>query len=294
MKRAVFLVLPLILFLLPLSAGYYSSNALGQKKGSVSSIAESEWVLDVNGNEEILYHNGEEYSRKTYSSSGWTKKSPGREETVIKNNSGNVERRIIVTSSGTEEYNYLYNNNVLTGYNYSLNGELVEKVEYVTTSDGILLYYRLKDEGVYLTDRYFVYEGGERVSIGAKEEDVPLLSSTSDDGGYSETVGERTFYYDSNGRLVREEERETEITYSYNEDGTLSEKSETGTDGKTVTAYTPDGIVIRRYTDEDVLLSERQTREDGTIEERRFVGGEARYVFIYDADGKRIKEAYAL
>ncbi len=283
-----------LLFILPLSAQYYSSNALGQKKGSILTLYESEWVLDVNGSEEILYHNGEEYSRKTYSSSGWTRKSPDKEETVIENSSGNVERRIIVTDQHNEEYNYLYNGNVLTGYNYSLDGVLTEKVEYVTTSDGILLYYRTKDEGVYLTDRYFVYEGGDRVSIGAFESDMLLLSSTSEDGGYSETDGEKKSYYDSNGRLVKEEKGETIITYFYNEDGTLSEKSETSGEGKNVTAYTPEGMVIRSYSDKGVLLSERRTMEDGTVEEKRFVNGEAKYIFIYDVDGKRIKEAYAL
>lgn len=283
-----------LLFILPLSAQYYSSNALGQKKGSILTLYESEWVLDVNGSEEILYHNGEEYSRKTYSSSGWTRKSPDKEETVIENSSGNVERRIIVTDQHNEEYNYLYNGNVLTGYNYSLDGVLTEKVEYVTTSDGILLYYRTKDEGVYLTDRYFVYEGGDRVSIGAFESDMLLLSSTSEDGGYSETDGEKKSYYDSNGRLVKEEKGETIITYFYNEDGTLSEKSETSGEGKNVTTYTPEGMVIRSYSDKGVLLSERRTMEDGTVEEKRFVNGEAKYIFIYDVDGKRIKEAYAL
>lgn len=278
----------LLLPLLSVSAEYFSSNELGQKKSAAVSIPDDEWVLSVDGDKETLYHNGEVYFEKIYTSSGWTLKKAESEEKVIKNSDGNTERRIITTPGGTEEYNYIYAGTLLKGYNYSLNGTLLERVDYVTTGDGTLLYYSLKDEGVYLTDRYFV-TGGEKTAY----EDSPSVTTKTEDG-YAETDGDGTRYYDNNGRLIKEEAGGEVTAYTYSDDGILIEKSVERDDGTSVTYYEEEGERVRRYSSSGVLLSERRLLEDGTTEERRFIDGVAKYVFIYDTDGKRIKEAYAL
>ena len=295
LKRLLVLISVLSLFTLSLSASYYVSNELGQKKGSASSLSESEWILSSSGNTETLYRSGEEVSRKVTSSSGWTKTtSDGKEEKVFLNSDGNIERRVITESDGTtEEYNYLYSGTLLTGYNYSLNGELVEKVEYTTTSSGSLLYYRVKDEGIYISDDYFVYEGGDSVSLGAFSFSDDVISEATEDGGYIEKEDGKEREYDSSGRLIRETTDTSETSYTYLSDGTLSEKKEEKEDGVYVTTYT-DGEVLSRYSTDGEKISERRLLEDGTTEEKRFVNGEAKYVFIYDTDGRRIKEARAL
>ncbi len=295
LKRLFILVSAFFLFTLSLYASYYVSNELGQKKGSASSISDGEWILSCGGNTEILYHYGEEVSRKVTSSSGWTKKtSDGREEKVFLNGDGNIERRIVSESDGSSgEYNYIYSGTLLTGYNYSRNGELVEKVEYTTTSSGTLLYYRVKDEGIYISDDYFVYEGGESISLGAFSFSDDTASEATEGGGYIERKDGVEREYDSSGRLIRETTDSSRTEYTYLSDGTLSGKREEREDGIYVTSYT-DGEVLTRYTPEGGKISERRILDDGTTEEKRFVNGEAKYLFIYDTDGRRIKEARAL
>ncbi len=292
MKRVLFFVF--ILFLsFSLSASYYISNALGQKKGSAAAYDSAEWVLDERGNTEILYHDGVKYSEKSTTSSGWTKTTPEGEEKVYLNSDGNIGRRIITRGSSRVEYNYIYSGTLLCAYNCSVDGELEYKVEYLTTSDGILLYYREKDEGVYITDEWFVFENGERMEVGSFRKDN-IVSTVTQDGGYEETEDGITRKYDSSGRLVSEKSDSGDITYTYSADGRLEEKREKSSDGIYVTTYEDEGEVLSRYSSDGVKISERRSLPDGTIEERRFVEGKAKYVFIYDSDAKRIREAYAL
>ncbi len=288
MKRVISVLL-LVFSLGTLSASYYVSNALGQKKESASSYNASEWVLDERDSVSALYHNGVKYSEKTTSADGWTKSGDGWEERAFFDSSGSIVRRIITTPSSKEEYNYIYSGSLLKGYNYSLDDTLLYKVEYITTSSGDLLYYREKDEGVYITDGWFVFENGERMETGSFETEKIVSVSTSD-GGYEETEGETVRRYDSRGRLTSEKTASSETTYTYSDDGSLLEKRETVDGG---TYITRSDVVIRLNSDGSVI-SERRSLPDGGIEERRFVNGEAKYVFIYDSDGSRIREAYAL
>lgn len=288
MKRVISVLL-LVFSLGTLSASYYVSNALGQKKESAASYNAGEWVLDERGSVSVLYHNGVKYSEKTTSADGWTKSEEGREEKVYTDSSGNIMRRIITTSAGKEEYNYIYSGSLLKGYNYSLDDTLLYKVEYITTSSGDLLYYREKDEGVYITGGWFVFENGERMEVGSFGTDN-IVSAVTEDGGYEETEGETVRRYDSRGRLISEKTASSETTYTYSEDGSLLEKRETREDG----IYITRSDVVIRLSPDGSVISERRTLPDGGIEERRFVNGEAKYVFIYDSDGSRIREAYAL
>ena len=292
MKR-VFSLLLLVLLASALPASYYVSNALGQKKESAGSYNGGEWVLDERGSTSVLYHNGVKYSEKITSADGWTKREEGREERVLLDSFGNIIRRIITTSSSKEEYNYIYSGSLLKGYNYCLDDTLLYKVEYITTSDGDLLYYREKDEGVYITDGWFVFESGERMETGSFETES-IISTATSDGGYEERDGSGVRRYDSRGRLISEKTASSETTYRYSDDGSLIEKRETGEDGVYITRRENGSDVITRLNSDGVVISERRTLSDGGIEERRFVDGEAKYVFIYDSDGKRIREAYAL
>lgn len=292
MKR-VFSILLLVLIATGLSASYYVSNALGQKKESAASYNAGEWVLDERGSISVLYHNGVKYSEKSTSADGWTKREEGREEKVYTDSSGNITRRIITTSAGKEEYNYIYSGSLLKGYNYSLDDTLQYKVEYITTSDGDLLYYREKDEGVYITDGWFVFESGERMETGSFETEN-IVSTSTEDGGYEEREGGTVRRYDSRGRLISEKTASSETTYTYSEDGSLVEKRETREDGIYITRFENGYDVVTRLGTDGTVISERRTLFDGTIEERRFVDGRAKYVFIYDSNGSRIKEAYAL
>lgn len=292
MKRVISVLL-LVLIATGLSASYYVSNALGQKKESAASYNAGEWVLDERGSLSVLYHNGVKYSEKTVFSDGWTKSEDGREERVYTDSSGNIIRRIITTSAGKEEYNYIYSGSLLKGYNYSLDDILQYKVEYITTSSGDLLYYREKDEGVYITDGWFVFENGERMEVGSFGTDN-IVSAVTEDGGYEETEGETVRRYDSRGRIISEKTASSEITYTYSEDGSLLEKRETVDGGTYITRSENGSDVVTRLSSDGTVISERRTLPDGGMEERRFVNGEAKYVFIYDSDGSRIREAYAL
>ncbi len=293
MKKAL-LFLSLLSFTLPLFSEWYSSNELGQKKGEIDGLSSSGWVLYEDGENTILYHDGSEIKRKEYTPSGWMVRRGDETETVILSSDGRIERRIIENSLGRGEYNYFYSGFLLSGYNYALNGTLVERVDYTTTTEGDLLYYKVLDEGVYLSDNYFVYDGGERLDIAVFEREETLERTKTESGGYSEMRGETLYEYDSDGRLIREENSSIKITYTYLDDGTLSQKREEKEDGVYVTAYTDGEEGVSYYNRDGDKVYQRRTLSDGSVEETRFINNSARYVFIYDRDGRRIKEAYSL
>lgn len=293
MKKAV-VFLALLSLVLPLFSSWYSSNQLGQKKGELDGFSSLGWVLYEDESSSVLYEDGKEIKRKQYSARGWTETTESGSERVSLNSDGLIERRIVENEEGRKEYNYFYSGAVLTGYNYSLDGTLVERVDYTTTKNGDLLYYKVLDEGIYLGDNYFVYEDGERLDIGVFTLEESVENTPTENGGYSEIRGGRVYEYDKNGRLIREEDTETKIEYTYLDDGTLSEKREEKENGVYVTTYSGGEEVISYFTSDGDKVTERRTLSDGSIEETRFIEGTARYVFIYDRDGKRIKEAYSL
>ncbi len=293
--KKIAVLLSLLSIVLPLFARWYSSNELGQKKGELEAFSSDGWVLYEDDSTSVLYSDGIEKKRKEYTSSGWTEKTDDETETVFLFQDGKIERRVIENSDGRKEYNYFYSGSILSGYNYSLNGTLIENVEYTTTENGDLLYYRVLDEGVYLSDNYFVYDGGDRIKIGAfeiNESDGERESTPS--GGYIEKKDGLEYEYDSLGRLIREEKEGSKITYTYLDDGTLSEKREENESGVYVTDYTPDGDILSTYNTSGEKVTQRHTLPDGTIEETRYINNKPTYVFIYDRDGRRIKEAYSL
>lgn len=290
MKR-VLLTLLFSFFILPIFATYYVSSPIALKLGVTDSANGSEWVLSTNGNNETLYHNGQVVSSKVEEENKTIKRNGEREETLIYNSDGNIERKIIKEGGNTKEYNYLYSGSRLIGYNYSENGLLIEKVEYVTTSNGRLLYYTDKDGGVYLTDSYYVYDSDERESVytGVKKEEDYITIENSD-GGYTEKTDISSKRYNGLGRLVEEINDGLFTLYSYNEDGSLKEKREEKEDG--IYIYRDNKTIF--YTRDGVLISEREENSDGTFVEIRYIDNVPRYKFIYDLDGKRIKEAYSL
>lgn len=293
MKRASVLLFLILLFV-PLFSAVYSSNELAQKKDELESVPSSGWAVEVNGNEETLYRDGTVVKTTTTTSLTTTIKEGEREESIIRNDEGLIERRIIRDGEESEEYNYFYSDNVLTGYNYSLDSTLIEKVEYITDEDGLLLYYRVKDKGVYITNEAAVNEDGRKVSLlSSKGREETTITRESEDGGYIETRGGVEYTYDNNGRLVKEESDSSLIEYTYSDDGTLIRKKETGEGGVYVTEY-GERETVSFFKEDGTKVYDRFTRDDGTIEETRYVNGKAEYLFIYDRDGRRIMEARAL
>ena len=290
MKRALFFVVFFLFSLVSLFATSYISNELAQKKEEAEENKKG-WVLVEDEKTETLYYNGDVVETKITTESLITKKRGTREERIFLDEEGKIERRIINDGENEKEYNYIYRDKILSGYNYSLNGVLIERIDYFTTDDGSLVYYTVNDDGVYISDNFFVRSSGEAVTIinnNSENERVSLAG-----GGYSEKDGENTLYYDSFGRLRREELSSESIEYSYSNAGELIETRISNDDGVLVTSYTDDKATTR-YDKEGNKISERRTLENGEIEEIRFIEGEAKYIFIYDRDGKRIKEVKAL
>ncbi len=290
MKRALFFVVFFLFSLVSLFATSYISNELAQKKEETEENKKG-WVLVEDEKTETLYYNGDVVETKITTESLITKKRGTREERIFLDEEGKIERRIINDGENEKEYNYIYRDKILSGYNYSLNGVLIERIDYFTTDDGSLVYYTVNDDGVYISDNFFVRSSGEAVTIidnNSENERVSLAG-----GGYSEKDGENTLYYDSFGRLRREELSSESIEYSYSNAGELIETRISNDDGVLVTSYTDDKATTR-YDKEGNKISERRTLENGEIEEIRFIEGEAKYIFIYDRDGKRIKEVKAL
>lgn len=286
----VFLLL--LFFLSPLYAVSYTSNELGQKKEETESLLDG-WVLTEEGNEKTLFHDGGIVQTTIETDSLITKKKGEREERIFLDGDGTITRRIIKDGKGEEEYNYIYKNGLLSGYNYSLDGVLQERVDYITSDDGTLLYYSVNDDGVYISDSFFVHSDGGSVALSRFNGGEQGVRETLSDGGYRETDGGYTLYYDSNGRLRKEESDQKTIDYTYASSGELEEKREEDENAIYITTY-GDEILYTRYDKSGVKLLERRTLENGEIEEKRFIDGAVRYIFIYDRDGRRIKEVKAL
>lgn len=289
MKLLLFLCL-FFSFLSPLSAAFYKSNMLNQKGEECTSIFDSEYVLEEKENALILFHNGEEIRKKTALSDGYIVEEERYKERVFINEEKLIERKIIEKDGKTEEYNYFYDSSLLTQVNY-YDGNEISKIEYITLMDGRLLGYLIKDEGVYISDEYYIsVNSSERNVIETKNESFSLVSSN----GYSEEKDGVIYTYNSHGRLVEEKSAEKCVYYTYDEGGALVEKRSVDT-RITVETYSSGSLLYSTIYTLDNKIEKRRTKlESGDIEEIRYINNEARYRFIYYSDGIRIKEASSI
>lgn len=274
---------------------FYSSNELMQKKSQIEAISGNGWELEISDNEESLFLDGSLHSSKTYHNDGYEIVRPESKERIFLNDDGLIERKIITTGDGSEEYNYFYTDGVLSSYNLSVNSEVERVVNYVTSREGRLLSFE-SGEMRYLSPEFFVYTfDGSSVRL-ASEEEVEAESEMLplEDGGYKRTVGETTFTYSPEGRLILEESLDKAIFYTYGEDGSLRErKSDIGLNSE-IEVYSNGVLEKTVYLESGVIVRELYPLDSGESYELRFMDGKAQYKILYDKDGKRVKEIVKL
>lgn len=290
MKLIFFLCL-LFSFLSPLSAALYKSNMLNQKGEACAFLFDDEYVLEEKDNTLTLFHNGEEIRKKTILGDGYLVEEREYKERVFINDWDLIERKIVEKNGRVEEYNYFYNDSLLSQVNY-YDGNEVLKIEYITLRDGRLLGYIVKDEGVYISDEYYV-----RVNSDEEIDVIEIKDNSSSilvPGGYTQEKDGVIYTYNSYGRLIEEKSLEKNVYYTYDEGGALIEKKTVATQ-ITIDTYSSGSLLYSTIYTLDNNIEKRRTKlESGDIEEIRYINNEARYRFIYYSDGIRIKEASSI
>lgn len=262
---------------------------LNQKGEVCTSLFDWEYVLEEKDNTSILFHNGEEIRKKTTLDDGYVLEEKEYKERVFINEEALIERKIIEKNGKVEEYNFFYDASLLSQVNY-YDGNEVLKIEYITLRDGRLLGYLVKDEGVYISDEYYVRVDSDSVDVVETIDKSSLLIS----GGYSEEKNGIVYTYNSYGRLVKEESQEKNVYYTYDENGALVEKRSVDTK-ITVDTYSSGSLLYTTtYTLDNNIEKKRTKLESGDIEEIRYINNKAQYRFIYYSDGIRIKEASSI
>lgn len=302
MKKIV-CILAVFLFPFILSASwFYKSNPLMQKLDALTSLTGESWELEAfDDGREVLYLDGVEECVKTPTERGYVLTRDGESEEFSFDGKG----RLVSWSDQNVDETLSYDEKgMLTSRRInSKDGTLIELLFYGYGGDGTLL--EITSDGRC----YLVLDDGLSYKIDDVERNVyldsPVLLSSdisdgeidfsfSDDGSFTiESDGKRD-YYDSTGVLVRREDGDVLLSYSYI-DGILS----------SVTMERGNERIVRHIDEggrvdlEDVYLDGELSRtirliEDGTFYEVRYADGKGYAYVHYDRDRRRILEAGSL
>ena len=290
-----------LLFLLPslLFGSVWSSNALGQRIMEKEKLENSGWERVDDKDTTIILFNGQEEKRRVEYPDGYEEIVENERTRVYIDEEGRIERKIISFPDRIEEYNYNYSP-FLSSYTFSVDSVIVERVEYLRTTDGSLLGLKREENPVFFSPEKVVYTlDGETETLLLEKVEEKDEIEWKDDGGYEEKTRENGVFvvnvYDGNGRLEEKRGEDYTIFYYYSENGALEESVKENSEGRESTRYEEGKSVLTTYYSPlGAILKTRKPLGDGTFEETRYIDGVPRYVFHLDRDGERILEARGL
>ena len=291
MKKALLLSILLLSAFSAFGAGYWWSNALGQLVSEKDSFSGTGWELKKEENASTLFLDGKEVWRKETLPDGERKVEGNLETRIYLYPDGRIKSKIEDDGVRKVEYNYNYSSSLtISSSTISVDGVVEERLEYITSPDGILLLVEKNGNPIYFSrDRMVVAEDGI-VSSYLYEEKEESDTTWLDDGGYVENKEGGYRKYDGNGRLVEAKDEESTTTYTYSPEGALT-SSLTLKAGKTIeTTYvnSAPSVVVTRNENGDIE-KKRVTLSDGTFEETRYLEGKPRYRYQPDKYGERIQ-----
>ena len=148
-------ILSMLLFLLPLNASYFESNALGQFIASKESLSGTGYEGEVNNGRTVIYLDGEVVRERVETENGYTVTEDGYTESVTLDSSG---RRISdrVDDGTITERVYSYDGDRLSSVAITDGDGISRIIEYIDTPQGHLAGLA-GDESGYLTPYLYVY-----------------------------------------------------------------------------------------------------------------------------------------
>ena len=291
-------ILSMLLFLLPLNASYFESNALGQFIASKESLSGTGYEGEVNNGRTVIYLDGEVVRERVETENGYTVTEDGYTESVTLDSSGRrISDRVDDDGAITERV-YSYDGDRLSSVAITDGDGISRIIEYIDTPQGHLAGLA-GDESGYLTPYFYVYslDGDEvKVSLHAGDGEAefipdPSVYTIDEDGNWTGTSAEdgaeRVYFPD--GKLLSLTREDRTERYSYDEDGELSASDVTEGDTRTVSEYSEGRLVHSDIYIDGVIQTSRTYNEDGSMEEIRYSDGVKKSLILFDSDGLRIR-----
>ena len=291
-------ILSMLLFLLPLNASYFESNALGQFIASKESLSGTGYEGEVNNGRTVIYLDGGVVRERVETENGYTVTEDGYTESVTLDSSG---RRISdrVDEDGAITARVYSDDGDRLSFVAITDGDGISRIiEYIDTPQGHLAGLA-GDESGYLTPYFYVYslDGDEvKVSLHAGDEEAefipdPSVYTIDEDGNWTGTSAEdgAERVYSPDGKLLSLTREDRTERYSYDEDGELSASDVTEGDTRTVSEYSEGRLVHSDIYIDGVIQTSRTYNEDGSMEEIRYRDGVKKSLILFDSDGLRIR-----
>ncbi|MFP4384583.1 MAG: hypothetical protein ACLFSE_11105 [Spirochaetia bacterium] len=297
MRRLISVVFFVTMFLPHIfSQELYRSNQLGMRLERISEEqrSEYEYVLRVNREGDLrtvtLFHDGEEASRTVQELLGGgdikTEREYEKEELrTVRNyrSDGLVQNTEEYTGGELERvYTYRYHQGRLSGIE-------------AAGSDGGVLYndrYRYTLGGFLREIRRNFPDGSFRLSHFRYGEDALITEWNTKNPGKQVPAETEISYYNPSGNLIRREvlkgdERNSTVLYTYTGDGVLEKTVRTGPEGReTEHRYGPAGNVLQVIDRRDgaVIREEENVYQDNVLTERKIItqGVEEKRQYRYD------------
>ena len=291
-------ILSMLLFLLPLNASYFESNALGQFIASKESLSGTGYEGEVNNGRTVIYLDGEVVRERVETENGYTVTEDGYTESVTLDSSGRrISDRVDDDGAITERV-YSYDGDRLSSVAITDGDGISRIIEYIDTPQGHLAGLA-GDESGYLTPYFYVYslDGDEvKVSLHAGDGEAefipdPSVYTIDEDGNWTGTSAEdgAERVYSPDGKLLSLTLGDRTELYSYDEDGELSSSDVTEGDTRTVSEYSEGRLVHSDIYIDGVIQTSRTYNEDGSMEEIRYRDGVKKSLILFDSDGLRIR-----
>lgn len=290
-----------------LCASMYSSNAMMQRLDAITAIPETGYFIVEDGDESILYLDGEEV-RRVVQRADEVVTSDDNGVNVVRLQDG---RPIGETTSDGIDISYEYaENGTLYRAVYSKDNQILRVVQYLVTPSGFLAgHFDLSgDAAVFYSGSRFSYRTADGVQTASgvdvsafDDEDatLPIADAVRLDDGTSLLVEESDdgvveSLYDQSLHLIhrkvtRDGEPVSQTSWSYDENGHVVSMEVVEDDVRTVYEYNEDGEVRCQSEYVDGQLREvRMNRDDDTVLATRYRDGAQYARIVYDRDGSRV------
>lgn len=293
-------ILPMLLFLLPLNASYFESNALGQFIASKEGLSGTGYEGEESNGRTVIYFDGEIVRERVETENGYTITEDGYTESVTLDSSGRRISDRVDDGGVITERVYSYDGERLSSVAIT-DGEGISRIiEYIDTPQGHLAGLA-GDESGYLTPYFYVYSlDGDEVRVllhagNAEAEFIPdpsvytidengnWIGTSIEDGIAAERV------YSPDGKLLSLTSEDRTERYSYDENGELAESEVTEGDSRTISEYAGGRLVHSDIYIDGVIQTSRTYNEDGSMEEIRYSDGVRKSLILFDSDGLRIR-----
>ena len=295
MRIITFLLISLIMT--SMFSASYESNELGMRLSQKEALDGTGYELSVEDDVEILFKDGREIRRVERNDDGYVIIDEGGRISITLDD----EKRIIREESqeGVRRNNYS-DDGLLISSVLSAGDEIISYDSYFYDSIGNLIRLDSLDFSYVFSDHSFYFGSGDDVSFVTEGMSSAVSSLAADgitrmeDGSIvSHESDGKVRTYSPLGLLMREEHGDEVRSFSYSEDGSLSNESITRGHETEIRHYENSALKRIEYYDGDEMKRVRSYGE-GSIEEKRFRDGRPYAIISYDMDGRTVRDVKIL